>query len=172
MHSDHAPSDRSRRALLQGKLRARAPIRPPWALAEQAFASACTGCNACIRACVPRVLVRGAGGLPEFDARLGECSFCADCVRACGEPAFGSLDEAPWALRAQVDDACLTLRGVVCSSCRDACGESAIAFPLTRAVPRPLIDAERCSGCGACVPACLTMAVSLGVPVGEQSREA
>lgn len=160
--------DRHRRALLRGRLRRTPLLRPPWALEESRFASACTACNACVEACPQRVLVAGEGGLPEFDPGRGECTFCGDCARACGEHVFAPLDEAPWSLRARVGDACLARRGIVCSSCRDACGESAIRFPPTRALPLPQVEADRCTGCGACVPACPTNALSLAAMAGEE----
>ncbi len=164
--------DRDRRALLRGRLRRTPLARPPWALDESRFASACTACNACVEACPQRVLVAGEGGLPEFEPGRGECTFCGDCARACGEHVFAPLDEAPWSLRAQVGEACLASRGIVCSSCRDACGESAIAFPPTRAVPMPRIESDRCTGCGACVPACPATAISLAALTAEVPLEA
>lgn len=157
---DH-PLDRSRRALLRGRLRAAPLLRPPWALPGHAFTEACTGCGDCVEACPESVLVRGEGGLPEFDPARGECSFCGDCARACGEGAFGPVDARPWTLVAQVGEACLAARGIVCSSCRDACGESAIRFPPLQAVPLPQVDADRCTGCGACVSGCPSTAIRL-----------
>lgn len=153
--------DRGRRALLHGRLHARPLLRPPWALAGPLFVDACTGCNACVAACPESVLVAGEGGLPEFDPARGECTFCGDCASACRDSAFGSVTDAPWLLQARVGDACLAARGIVCSSCRDACGESAIRFPPTRAVPMPQVDSDRCTGCGACVQGCPTNAISL-----------
>ncbi|WP_132985381.1 ferredoxin-type protein NapF [Luteimonas terricola] len=168
---NHRP-DRSRRALLQGRLRARPLLRPPWALDESLFVDACTGCNACVAACPEAVLLAGEGGLPEFDPARGECTFCGDCASACRESAFGPLSDPPWTLRAQVGDACLAARGIVCSSCRDACGESAIRFPPTRTVPMPQVDADRCTGCGACVQGCPATAISLAPLVAEMPVEA
>lgn len=146
-------------------------LRPPWALDESRFVEACSGCGDCVAACPQQVLVRGAGGLPAFDPRLGECTFCGDCAAACGEAAFGPRDAPAWTLQASLGDACLAANGIVCSSCRDACGEAAIAFPPQRGVPVPQLRDARCSGCGACVPACPAGAISLaaglarGVPV-------
>ena len=164
--------DRARRALLRGQLRAKPVLRPPWALAEAAFSAACTGCDACIAACPPSVLVRGEGGLPEFDPALGECSFCGDCAAACPEPAFIPVADAPWSLRAQPGEACLATRGIVCWSCRDACEAAAIRFAPTRAVAVPQVDTDLCTGCGACVPACPSSAIVLSAMPQEAPVEA
>lgn len=148
--------------MLFGRRAAVPPLRPPWALDESDFLDACTACGACVERCPEHVLVRDAGGRPVFDPRLGECTFCGDCTSAC-EPR--ALDRAvhpePWSLHAVAADACLPRHGVVCSSCRDACPERAIAFPMTSRVPTPSIDTERCTGCGACVAVCPVAALSL-----------
>lgn len=161
------PLDRSRRALLHGRLRPRELLRPPWALDASRFVDACTGCGDCVTACPEHVLVAGEGKLPEFDPARGECTFCGDCAAACGESAFGPVTAMPWRLRARIGGACLTERGVVCSSCRDACGERAIRFPMTSAVPAPQVATACCTGCGACVSACPSSAISLAPADGE-----
>lgn len=157
-----AAPDPSRRALLFGRAAAVPPLRPPWALHESAFLDACTACGACVDRCPERVLVRGAGGRPVFEPRLGECTFCGECAAACAPRALDrSARPDAWSLRATAGDGCLPRHGVVCSSCRDACPERAIAFPMTSRVPAPTIHADRCTGCGACVGVCPANALSL-----------
>lgn len=151
----------SRRAFLRGRLREDAPLRPPWALPEAEFTATCTACHACLPTCPERVLVRGSGGYPVFDPGRGECTFCGECEQACEPRALSrSRDAAPWSLVAGVGEGCLPLRGVVCRSCREVCGDDAISFPRA-AVAAPVIDPERCTGCGACVATCPGGAISL-----------
>ena len=151
----------SRRALLFGRTAAEAPaVRPPWALAEAAFASLCTRCDACVRACGEGVLARGADGLPRFEATAGECTFCGDCVRACGTGALDASLSPPWELRAQVGPGCLPAHGVVCASCRDACPEFAIRVP-PGGRGAAWVDPALCTGCAACVGVCPADALAL-----------
>ena len=153
----------SRRALLFGRMPAEPlPIafRPPWAKPEPEFLAACTHCDACVRACPERVLVRGADGLPRFEAHAGECTFCGECVAACDSDAFAPSLDPPWTLLAQVADRCLSAHGVVCASCHDVCPASAIHVPPA-ARGAATVDAERCTGCGACVGTCPVDAITL-----------
>ncbi|MDX1593094.1 MAG: ferredoxin-type protein NapF [Gammaproteobacteria bacterium] len=164
----------SRRAFLTaGTRRLSLPARPPWSVDEARFVSGCTRCEACITACPERILVRGDGGFPEVDFRRGGCTFCGDCARACPEPLFARPGggTAPWALRADVGEACLGRAGVVCELCRDACDARALRFVAgRRRLTAPSLDADRCTGCGACVSACPPGALEVTVPSGATAR--
>jgi ferredoxin-type protein NapF len=106
------------------------------------------------------------------DFARGGCSFCGDCLEACrGRALAGTAgDEASaWNLRAVIDDACLSLRGVVCRSCGERCDEDTIRFRLeVGGVARPQLESERCNGCGACFAVCPVKAVRI---VPKQSDE-
>lgn len=74
-------------------------IRPPGALAEQEFLSACVRCGLCVEACpydtlkLARWFEGAATGTPYFTARTIPCEMCDDipCVKVCPS---GSLDQA------------------------------------------------------------------------------
>jgi ferredoxin-type protein NapF len=67
---------------------------------------------------------------------------------------------------AAISDACLAHAGVVCQACSDACPEHAIRARLRRGgPPLAVVDEDRCTGCGACVPVCPVGA--LDVPEGH-----
>lgn len=157
----HTPFSPSRRAFLRGGRSAVRPLRPPWALAETDFVDACTGCDACVAVCPEQVLRRGEAGHPVFDPSLGACVFCRRCVEACESGALADDAAGPWTIRAEVASSCLTLNGVTCFSCRDACGEAAIRFRPALGGARAELDASRCTGCGACIGVCPVSAIAL-----------
>ncbi len=152
----------SRRRLLRGASSvAGCSMRPPWALPESEFVSACSRCGDCLPACPTRILVRGSGGYPTLDFMLGQCTFCGACGEACKDDALHSRTDAdPWAARAAVAESCLASQRVVCRICGDACEVTAISFlsePGGKALPR--IDVSACTGCGACVAGCPARAI-------------
>lgn len=150
---------------------AKALRRPPWALAEAEFSSACTGCADCIGACPESILVADRDNHPVVNFALGPCTFCGACVRACGAGAFapaGAASEpapasAPWAAKPTVGETCLSTAGVICRTCADSCDRRAIMFRLAvGGHATPMIDSTRCNGCGACVAPCPAAALTIG----------
>jgi ferredoxin-type protein NapF len=155
--------DASRRGFLRGA-RGAAPLRPPWALADDAaFTQACTRCGDCVRACPQQVLRAGDGGYPEIRFAVRGCTLCGDCARACRPAALRRVEgRPPWNLRAEIGNTCLARRQVECRVCGDACEAQAIGFrPRLGGVALPRVDADRCTGCGACVAPCPAGAVAI-----------
>ncbi|VTR41638.1 quinol dehydrogenase periplasmic component [Serratia fonticola] len=81
-------------------------LRPPGALAEAAFDSACIRCGQCVQACpyqtlkLATLLSPRAAGTPYFVARDIPCEMCEDipCVVACPsgalDPNLTDIDQA------------------------------------------------------------------------------
>lgn len=159
----------ARRDLLRGDLRGRrAPLRPPWALPEAAFAERCDGCRACVRACPEGILAAGWSGIPEVDFGRGACTFCGACAEACTRGALERGRGAPWTARARITEACLALRGIACGACVDACDRGALRLrPVRGGVAVPRLDPGACDGCGACVAPCPAAAVEVRELVEE-----
>lgn len=155
--------DASRRALFHGRLRPKSENRPPWARPEAEFIDRCTRCNDCLKACPPAILLAGDGGYPTTDFAAGACTFCAACVAACRPGALSRHEAAaPWLYKAAVGPDCLPRHGVECRVCGDFCEAQAIRFPpRLGGSPLPAIDAERCTGCGACVAPCPSQAIAV-----------
>jgi len=142
---------------MRGDFKARRPPqRPPWALAEESFVDACTRCGACVHVCPTRVIVT-VRGYPEVDFKRGECTFCGACAVACKDGALPRAESRtlPWEIKARIADSCLARHGVECRVCGDPCAAAAIRFsPRLGGPPMPEVDADSCTGCGACVAPC------------------
>ena len=165
--------------LYAGQVRALPPkaIRPPGALAEQRFLSACLRCGLCVRDCPYATLTLAslgdgvATGTPYFEARKIPCEMCENipCVKACPS---GALDQslkdivkARMGLAALIDqESCLNFLGLRCDVCYRVCPviDKAITLEM-RHNPRsdrhalliPTIHSEACTGCGKCEKSCV-----------------
>lgn len=163
----------SRFQLLRGALRGSSlAVRAPFALPEDDFTETCTRKGACIAACPERILVRGPGTFPELDFAQGECTFCFDCVEACGSGALSKQSLALWQAdpttrsplpyKAVIGEACLSSNGVTCRVCGDICETRAIKFQLAIGGKAfPSIDLTACNGCGACKAPCPVNVISI-----------
>lgn len=154
----------SRRGFLFGRFRAdRSALRPPWAIEAGDFEDLCTRCGECIQICPSAIVVAGDGGFPKVDFSRGECSFCGECAAACRPRALRrDAGVRPWSLGIAISDGCIARQGVECRVCGEACGEAAIRFrPRIGGAALPVIEAERCTGCGACVAPCPAAAIEI-----------
>ena len=154
----------NRRAFLQGRFSQTKgnAIRPPGAVPD-GFEDACTKCGECLKSCPESILSSDPHGLPVLDPTIAECTFCGVCVDACTTSALRAELIAGWPWRAAVDDStCLSMNGVSCRTCQDSCEPGAIRFKLqTGGRAEPILDMDRCNGCGACVALCPVSAVAL-----------
>ena len=151
------------------------PQSPLWCahlglLMNLRFIESCERCDDCITACPENILVRGDGGFPEVNFKLGECTFCTQCAQSCQAGSIQnfysnlhsdsssnrySIAAKAWNLDVSISSKCLSLNAVVCRACGDNCEPQAIRFQLkVGGISEPQITAEDCTGCGAC-PFCL-----------------
>ncbi len=137
-------------------------IRPPWALAEDVSIDRCSRCDQRIDKCPEKIIVKGRGDFPSIDFARRECIFCTVCLEHCADNALIKNNAPPWQLKAELSEACLALRGVVCVTCKEQCEVRAIQMKHQRgAVAIPVIDSFLCTGCGACYQPCPMNAISL-----------
>ncbi len=149
--------------------------RPPGALPEAEFLTACTRCGACIEACPEETLQLHEDGYPVADIAKHPCILCTTtpCISACEPKALSPI--APAGIRfgtARVfARLCLNaLRGPEtpideddppCERCIEWCKvEGAIKLGTGGGVP--IVDADKCTGCGLCVAHCKAYPQALG----------
>ncbi|MBF0250451.1 MAG: ferredoxin-type protein NapG [Alphaproteobacteria bacterium] len=152
-------------------------IRPPGALSEKKFLSACVRCGLCVRDCpYPTLSLAGVGedvpvGTPYFIARRYPCEMCDDvpCVKACPtgalDPELNTIDDARMGLAVLVDEeTCLNFLGLRCDVCYRVCPviDKAITLEMSHntrtrkhAVFIPTVHSDSCTGCGKCERACV-----------------
>ena len=146
------------------------PIVPPGALSARHFAQHCTACQLCVSVC-PYEVLRPSTDLmklmqPEMSYERGycrpECTKCGDVCPAgaihpitVADKSATQIGHAVW-----VKQNCVPLTdGVECGNCARHCPTGAIQMvpsdPADAASPKiPVVNAERCIGCGACENLC------------------
>ena len=136
-------------------------VLPPGAGSRSAFASKCVGCQACVTHCPEQVLKPSTRlrtfGQPEMDFRYGFCRpTCTRCGEVCPSGAIRPLTKE-LKLNAHLGhaiwrkDLCVrTTSGDPCTACERKCPQRAIHI----VGGCPVIDRDRCVGCGACEHVC------------------
>lgn len=163
---------------------ATACIRPPGALAEEAFLAACIRCGRCADACPNRCIVpftketgrevamqpgRRQLGTPVIFPRRQGCMLCNGapgdtllCTDACPSGALQPVRKTVATIRslvhmgtAEVDtNLCYSFNGASCGACVRACPLEGTALRAGM-WEKPIIDPEACVGCGLCERSCV-----------------
>lgn len=152
----------TRRSLFAGAARTTKPsaIRPPGAH-PTGFVERCRDCNLCQSACPEAIIVSDTEGRPVVDFTRGACTFCEACVAACPTEALSPELVAQWPWRAAIGAGCLSMKGITCRTCEEACESRAIRFTLrTGGRAEPRIEVNTCTGCGACASVCPVEAIA------------
>ncbi len=143
---------------------------PPGAISANNFARHCTGCQLCVSVC-PNGVLRPSTDLqrlmqPEMSYERGYCRpECTKCSEVCPTGAILQLNTADKSATqighaVWVKQNCLPLTdGVACGNCARHCPTGAIQMvpsnPNDEDSPKiPVVNTERCIGCGACENLC------------------
>ena len=136
-------------------------VLPPGAGDRATFFTKCASCQLCIANCPGKCLVQSTDlrtfGQPVMDFRRGYClAACVKCGEICPELAIRKLQvvqrpnvhvgEAVW----QKDLCIRTTNGDRCTACVRKCPVQAIH--LVQGFP--VVDRQKCIGCGACEHVC------------------
>jgi ferredoxin len=146
------------------------PIVPPGALSAKNFAQHCTACQLCVQVC-PNQVLRPSTGLmnmmqPEVSYERGYCRpECTKCSEVCPAGAIRPIDRAEKSSiqvghAVWVEKNCIVnTDNVSCGNCARHCPTGAIQMvPKDANDPKslkiPVVNTERCIGCGACENLC------------------
>jgi polyferredoxin len=166
-------------------LRSSGLIRPPGAVPETDFQARCVRCGECMKGCLTNTLQpvwfeAGLSGMwtPKISARLAGCEQgCNLCGQVCPTAAIRSLslEEKLFAKvgTARIDKTrCIAWeQDKKCLICDEICPYNAIAsqFAAGHPITVPVIDEDKCNGCGYCESKCPVTGESAIVvePLGE-----
>lgn len=158
------------------------PLRPAGSVSDRNFTSKCIACGLCVSEC-PNDVLRPSSKLmtlmqPEMSYERGYCRpECTRCSEVCPAGAITKITReekssiqighAVW-----IEENCLPLTdGVECGNCARHCPVGAIKLVKIGDTPLadkyffsegriPVVDEERCIGCGACENLCPSRPIS------------
>lgn len=141
-------------------------VRPPYGLIESLFQSECIMCEskACVASCDERIVLIGGDGTAMLNFTKNGCTFCEECAKACEKSGMRALNlghenyaEKTNAVFRISTEGCVAHHGTICFSCKEPCIDDAILF---NGMFNPVIDMDKCTGCGFCMGRCPTGAIS------------
>lgn len=158
------------------------PITPPGSLTLENFEKHCIGCQLCVSVCPNRVLVMGSGPdllQPGLSYEYGYCR--PNCV-ICGEvcPA-GAIKPVSVATKKTIQIGCASVdfsRCIVhtdkvqCTACHRICPAKAVDLVKLEdsKLSRPVVNADKCIGCGGCEYICPAFPLAAIVVTGEKAH--
>jgi len=150
-------------------------LRPPGAVEEKEFQKKCIRCLKCVEVCpyhsikVLHVESGSKMGTPVIRAREVPCYLCMKCLPVCPT---GALQPIPVKEKvrmgvAKIDEStCFAYNGILCRACYERCPIYREAVTLEQEI-YPVVNEDKCVGCGICEHVCLTAPPSITVKPGR-----
>jgi ferredoxin-type protein NapF len=135
-------------------------IYPPYYDKKENFLK-CNECESkdCLVACEEEI-IQIQNGYPTLNFQKSGCTFCDECAKACKLNVL-SLENKKEKINAEMiinPNKCIAWNQTICFSCQEACEEYAIIY---KGMFNPVIDLEKCTGCGFCVGVCPTNSIEI-----------
>lgn len=160
------------------------PLFPPGALSARNFTQRCTACQLCVSVC-PNEVLRPSGNLmtlmqPEMSYERGYCRpECTKCSEVCPAGAINLISTADKSAiqighAVWIKENCVPLTdGFECGNCARHCPTGAILMvpsdpDISDSLKIPVVNTERCIGCGACENLCPSRPFSAIYVTGHQ----
>lgn len=160
------------------------PLFPPGALSARNFTQRCTACQLCVSVC-PNEVLRPSGNLmtlmqPEMSYERGYCRpECIKCSEVCPAGAINPITTADKSAiqighAVWIKENCVPLTdGFECGNCARHCPTGAILMvpsdpDISDSLKIPVVNTERCIGCGACENLCPSRPFSAIYVTGHQ----
>lgn len=131
--------------------------RPPKAVDEALFLRLCDGCGECQRIC-PNSVIEMSDQTARLNLDYNECSLCDECTKVCSSGALHASQNSKVNLRPNFSQSCNNYLQIDCQQCAVGCPQSAIRVEEGE---RPVVDEEKCNGCGQCRSHCYLGAISM-----------
>jgi len=155
-----------KKPLQQSKEHSPLVVRPPYGLNESLFQNECITCEekSCVASCDEQIIVLQADGTPMLNFVKSGCTFCEECAHACKANVL-SLEHIHTSEKLNAKfvistEGCVAHNDVICFSCKEPCIDDAILF---NGMFNPVIDMDKCTGCGFCLGRCPTLAIDFTV---------
>jgi len=149
-------------------------VRPPYGKDESIFQSECPSCEsrACVTSCDEKIIFINDDGTPTLDFSKNGCTFCDECANVCEDEVL-SLENIDTSEKLNAIfkislEGCVAHHGVICYSCKEPCIDDAILF---NGMFNPIIDENRCTGCGFCISRCPVKAINYEVSELKENIE-
>ena len=138
-------------------------LRPPGSVSEDLFADMCQRCGKCVAVCPRECIFPMADGTPAILARRAPCVLCTglQCTTVCPSGALikiGRNEDVRMGTAVVIQKTCVTWHGEPCDVCHRACP---VPGALRLEWAQPVVDAEKCTGCGLCEFNCPTTPASI-----------